>query len=83
MNLNIKNWDIWKPNDWVTVEAIQGIWDIVDGDRIVDTKKCLYEIQFSKSRNMHRLQTDGYNPKLHTVYSEVVNHFNNEYLKKS
>jgi hypothetical protein len=81
MNLNIISWDIWKPNDWVTVEAENATWNIVNEYNDKRTEKCLYEIQFSQSRNTYRLKASGYDPKLHRIYPDIVRYFNNHYLK--
>ena len=65
---------------WDTIRAYVASWDITEGPENY-TKKCSYEIQQSADKKQYRLVCNGYNPKLHKVYPDVVEIFR-EYKNK-
>jgi len=57
--------------DWKPVWASKAIWNI-NNDLYSSRQECHYEILFSERRNDFKLICNGYDPKSHQYYGNVV-----------
>lgn len=62
-------------NDWYPVWADRAIWKVTSDLYGKYDDWATYEIQYSHSRNIHRLILGGRKPKTHPAYTEVVKKF--------
>jgi hypothetical protein len=59
--------------DWILYNAFSGEWTIHEVDfGYTTTKKCVYEVFYSPSRNLYKIKLSGYKPKKHKMYPEVA-----------
>lgn len=67
---------LFKPRDWYPVWSDQVKWNIKSWDEMGDsyeyTKCTSYEIIYSPSRKRYKLKTNGFKPKEHPAYHQVV-----------
>lgn len=74
--MTFRNWllNIFSP-DWIAVSTDYGKWD-VNTDFGLITKRCCYELVYSKRLNKYKINLYGYKPRLHSIYPYVIEDFN-------
>ena len=60
-----------KITDWMLLHGIRGTWKITTNGREYDDS-CNYEIYYSPSADKIKLETNGYQPKGHTLYNSIM-----------